>query len=83
MPSVRASQCNLNLFYIGSIQKKLQPVIIPKHILTLRENGVYYASVKYFNQLPPEMREEHSYSRFIHKLKDLLLHNTVYNSNEF
>src|SRR5436190_23986738 len=36
----------------------------PKHRLTLLEKGVHYSSLKYFNMLPAELREERSYSRF-------------------
>lgn len=38
---------------------------IPKH---RRENGVYYATIKYFNQLLIEVREEKLYFRFSFRL---------------
>lgn len=38
---------------------------IPKHSLTLRKNGVYFTSIKYWNQLPIEVREKWSYCKCI------------------
>ena len=55
----------------------------PKHRLTLLEKGVHYSSLKYFNMLPAELREERSYSRFSNKLKQLLLNNITYSRTEF
>lgn len=57
---------------------------MPEHRLTLHEIVVYYASIKYFlNQLPAEVREEQSYSKFSFRLKELLTYNFIHNSNGF
>jgi hypothetical protein len=55
----------------------------PKHRTSLLEKGVLYASIKYFNVLPAELRNEPSYSRFSLRLKDILINNVVYNEVEF
>lgn len=56
-----------------------------KHWLTLREKLVYYASMKYFNQLPAKLMEEQLYSTFlVLALREkLLLHDLFYKSSEF
>lgn len=51
--------------------------------MALRENGVCYTSNKYFNRLLTEVREKQSYSCFSLRLKELLVHNYICNSNEF
>lgn len=65
------------------LRKQIYELRIPKHRLTLRVNGVYYASIKFFKKLPTENREERSYSRYSLRLEELLLYNSVYNNNEF
>jgi len=56
---------------------------IPKHRLTLLEKGVQYTSIKYFNMLPAELRQERSYNKFSLNVKKLLLGKAVYSSKEF
>lgn len=61
---LRFSQINYGLYTRNNFchdynTKNCNYLRIPEHRMTLNENVVYYASIKYFfNQLPAEVREE-------------------------
>lgn len=55
---------------------------VPKHRLTLLENGPFFSCIKYFNLLPAELRMERSYSSFSKKLKNILVNNVVYDESD-
>lgn len=59
-----------NYFHEYNPTRSCNELRVPKHRLILCKNGVSFASIKYFNQPPSEMREERSYSRFSLRLKE-------------
>ena len=55
----------------------------PTHHLSLYEKRITYAGIKFFNQLPNEMRQITSINKFKHILKMYLIKNEYYSIEDF
>lgn len=55
----------------------------PRHRLTLTERNSEYCCIKFFNKLPPKMREETTLIGFKRQIFQLLLRLEPYSVNEF